>query len=336
MPLCPCIRSSWRTRGRGPRTSASCPRPGRKAASFPVGAEVFGACSRAPAPGPAGCSRPKAPRGGSRCSAGGRYFFRRVAKRALAARPDLGDDGSEPGPLDFGRPPCSGSRPRAGPTECRRFIVPRVPDQAEASGRALLPFRSFCREGEGESASQNGPRGGGLHRAFLALPLLRAVWRVRKAQRTCLGGVASSDLFRLDHGRQHQRRSRCDRPFGGLLGPTGPRPGCHHSGLAVDFAAGPASGALLGASFSPQPRGTTVFPTRRPKMDNLGSRVPSRDGLDRQQAGRDKGETQTAPGLATGSSPCTSGPGRARKSSKGRRNGRRSGLQPAPRLRSEP
>ena len=49
-------------------------------------------------------------------------------------------------------------------------------------------------------------RGGGLHRAFLTVPLLRAVWRVRQAQGPGFGRVAGGDRLRSDDGGEQQRR----------------------------------------------------------------------------------------------------------------------------------
>ena len=66
----------------------------------------------------------------------------------------------------------------------------------------------------------------------------------------------------------------------------------------------PASAPSLG--------GATVFPPRRPKVDNLGSWLPSRDGSDRQPARRDKGKAQAAPRPAACSPPCASDTGRDR------------------------
>ena len=272
---------------------------GAKCLFFPVCSQVFGSCSGPSASSSSFVACTRAGGCGSRCSAGGRYYRRRAARRARAARPDVGYDGSEPGPVDFGGPPSSGGRPSAGQSRHRCHVFPRVPDQTAIAGRARLSLGGFCREGEGEGSSQHVPRGGGLHRAFLAMPLLRAVWRVRKTQRVSPGGVASRHLLRLDDGGQQQRRSRCVGTFGCVSGSAGARPRGDHCGMALDSAARPPTSALQCPRAGSRNWCPALFPLGGPKVDHLGFGVPPRDGPDRQPPCRSKAKTKTAPGPAS-------------------------------------
>ena len=61
-------------------------------------------------------------------------------------------------------------------------LLPGVPDPPTPSGRAGFSERGFRREGKGKGPGQDVARGGGLHRAFLALPVKRTFWRFFKGE----------------------------------------------------------------------------------------------------------------------------------------------------------
>ena len=183
-------------------------------------------------------------------------------------------------------------------------LLPGVPDPPTPSGRAGFSERGFRREGKGKGPGQDVARGGGLHRAFLALPVKRTFWRFFKGEMALVAWQVAITFDLLMAGRTNAAADTL-----GLLRPARSGPGLHRTCLAADFATRPAAGAFLRGRCGPRHRGPALLPSGRPEVDHFGPGLFTGDGPDRLPEGRVKAKTKEA--SRSSASPSTGQPGAA-------------------------